>query len=200
MINNFEQINSLLEFPNNDIYYHLQIIRRKKDNPEETNRVIKSYFICHSQELRDKKLEIINLCHLFNARAYINLSPKSLKYTTLLQLKYLTDRIYNEDFKCIWRSWDSCAREIKGSPQRWVVDIDDISVKNEIKNFINSMVAKTLPMLAPINEPPRNLIIAEIPTKNGLHLITKPFNYIKFREKYPGIDVHKNSPTLLYCS
>ncbi|WP_265091158.1 hypothetical protein, partial [Acinetobacter baumannii] len=39
---------------------------------------------------------------------------------------------------------------------------------------------------------------AEIPTMNGCHLITKPFNLQKFKEKFPEIDVHKNNPTILY--
>ena len=41
-------------------------------------------------------------------------------------------------------------------------------------------------------------INATIPTKNGWHLITKPFNLQQFKEKYPDIDVQKNNPTLLY--
>ena len=47
MIDNFEFIKPFLKFPNDDIYYHLQILRRGKDHPElpAANRVIKSYFI-----------------------------------------------------------------------------------------------------------------------------------------------------------
>ena len=41
-------------------------------------------------------------------------------------------------------------------------------------------------------------IIATIPTKNGWHLITKPFNRKQFSDKYPEIDVQINNPTLLY--
>lgn len=37
-----------------------------------------------------------------------------------------------------------------------------------------------------------------IPTKNGYHIITKPFNLKQFKDKYPDIDVHKNNPTILY--
>jgi hypothetical protein len=35
--------------------------------------------------------------------------------------------------------------------------------------------------------------------KNGVHLITTPFNLQQFKEEYQDIDVHKNNPTLLYC-
>lgn len=203
MINNFEQIKTLLEFPNDDIYYHLQIIRRGKDNPEMTgaNRVIKPYFICSLEPLDKVEQEIKDLCKFFNARAYINLTPKSIEKTTLLQMKYLAERTYMGDFKKIWKSWNTCAGEIKGEKPRWVVDIDskDKFEILRIKRFINSLAAKILPMLDTIPPTNKELVLAEIPTKNGIHLITKPFNLQQFKEKYQDIDVHKNNPTILYC-
>ena len=203
MIDNFELIKSLLEFPNNDIYYHLQIIRRGKDHPElpAKNRMIKSYFICKLESLDYLKDEIKKLCEIFGARAYINLAPKSIERTTLLQFKYLSQRVYDGDYQKIWRSWDTCAGEVKGEKPRWVVDIDSKDKLEilRIKRFINSLSAKILPMLDTIPPTNRELVLTEIPTKNGIHLITKPFNLQQFKEKYPDIDVHKNNPTLLYC-
>lgn len=194
MIDNFELIEPLLEFPNEDIYYHLQIIQRKKDCPEigSNNRVIKSYFICKRESLEKTRQEIISLCELFNARAYINLTPKSLRKTTLLQLKYLSERLYMNDLKKIWKSWNSCAGEVKGEEARWVVDID---------LPLNPLdIASVLARIEPFHkERFGEKIIAKIPTKNGVHLITTPFNLQQFKEKYPNVDVHKNNPTLLYC-
>ena len=128
MIDNFELIKPFLEFPNDDIYYHLQILRRGKDHPDMSaaNRVIKSYFICSLESLGYVEEEIKKLCEFFGARAYINLAPKSIKKTTMLQLKYLAQRAYEGDFKKIWKAWNTCAGEIKGEEARWVVDIDDI--------------------------------------------------------------------------
>jgi hypothetical protein len=202
MIDNFKLIKSLLEFPNDDIYYHLQILRRGKDHPElpAANRVIKPYFICSLESLDYVEDEIKKLCEFFGARAYINLAPKSIKKTTMLQLKYLAQRAYEGDFKKIWKSWNTCAGEIKGEEPRWIVDIDskDESEILEIERFINSLSAKVLPMLDTIPPTNRELVLTEIPTKNGIHLITTPFNLQQFKEKYPDIDVHKNNPTLLY--
>lgn len=194
MIDNFELIKPLLTFPNDDIYYHLQILRRGKDHPElpAANRVIKAYFICSLESLDYVEQEIKDFCKLFEARAYINLAPKSLKKTTMLQLKYLAQRAYEGDFKKIWRSWNTCAGEIKGEEPTWVIDIDDPLEKMiywwDIKKYINEEC-----------EPIGDKTIAIIPTKNGNHLITTPFNLQQFKEKYPDIDVHKNNPTLLYC-
>ena len=49
-----------------------------------------------------------------------------------------------------------------------------------------------------LNKVYESKIYAYIPTKNGYHIITKPFNLKQFKDKYPDIDVHKNNPTILY--
>ena len=197
MIDNFKLIKSLLEFPNDDIYYHLQILRRGKDHPElsAANRVIKPYFICSLESLDYVEEEIKKLCEFFGARAYINLAPKSIKKTTMLQLKYLAQRAYEGDFKKIWKSWNTCAGEIKGEESRWVVDVDG-PTDGEISEFIEYQCE---PVIKTFDGKIKSKIIEYIPTKSGYHLITIPFNLQQFKEKYPDIDVHKNNPTLLYC-
>ena len=201
MIDNFKLIKPLLTFPNDDIYYHLQILRRGKDHPElpAANRVIKSYFIIDINDLDFYEQETKDLCKFFGARAYINLAPKSIKKTTMLQIKYLAERAYIGDFKKIWKSWNTCAGEIKGEESRWVVDIDaktydEIFYIPKISKEISDFIEKCEPNVKPLFK-----VIAEIPTKSGCHLITTPFNLQQFKEKYPDIDVHKNNPTLLYC-
>lgn len=199
MIDNFKLINSLLTFLNEDIYYHLQIIRRGKDHPNlpAANRVIKSYFIIDINDLDFYEQEIKDLCKFFGARAYINLAPKSIKKTTMLQIKYLAQRTYEGDFKKIWKSWNTCAGEIKGEEPRWIVDIDDNSNNYPIKDkvrHIKNFIEQCKPDVTPLFK-----VIEDIPTKNGYHLITTPFNLQQFRKEYPDIDVHKNNPTLLYC-
>jgi len=192
MIDNFELIKSLLEFPNDDIYYHLQILRRGKDHPElpAANRMIKAYFICSLEGLDYVEDEVKKLCEFFEARAYINLTPKSIKKTTMLQLKYLAQRAYEGDYKKIWKSWNTCAGEIKGEEPRWVVDIDSSNIKwNYIMDDIDTLEPYSM----------NTKYITNIPTKSGWHIITTPFNLQQFKEKYPDIDVHKNNPTLLYC-
>lgn len=193
MIDNFEQIKSLLEFPNDDIYYHLQIIRRGKDHPNlsSANRCIKSYFICKLESIDILEEEIKNLCKFFGARAYINLAPKSIRKTTMLQLKYLAERAYIGDYKKIWKSWNTCAGEIKGEEPRWIVDLDDVTdltTINLLKYFLTTL------------EPVGEKVKAVIQTKSGYHLITTSFNIKQFKSTPLGenIDVHKNNPTILY--
>lgn len=201
MVDNFELIKPLLEFPNDDIYYHLQILRRGKDHPElsAANRVIKAYFINQLESIDYLRDEIIGLCEYFGARAYINLTPKSIKKTTMLQLKYLAQRAYEGDFKKIWKSWNTCAGEINGEKPRWVVDIDEKKSEKELDiiwNYIDSLDPRIT--INGVKDITPSKFIAEIPTKSGYHLITDSFNLQQFKEKYPDIDVHKNNPTILY--
>lgn len=204
MIDNFELIKPLLKFPDADTYYHLQILRRGKDHPElpAANRMIKAYFICSLEELDAIEDEVKKLCEFFGARAYINLAPKSIKKTTMLQLKYLTERVYIGDFKKIWKSWNTCAGEIKGEEPRWIVDYDypypeSIHTDDDVW-ILEANIDSECEPVEKINGKYVSKIIAEIPTKNGVHLITKPFNLQQFKLIYPDIDVHKNNPTILY--
>ena len=205
MIDNFELIKPLLTFPNDYIYYHLQIIRRGKDHPElpSANRVIKSYFIIDINDLDFYEQEIKKLCKFFGARAYINLAPKSIKKTTMLQLKYLAERAYIGDYKKIWKSWNTCAGEIKGEEPRWVVDYDypypESGHTDDDVWILKANIDSECEPVKMVDGKYVSKIIAEIPTKNGVHLITKPFNIQQFKEIYPDVDVHRNNPTLLYC-
>lgn len=74
MVDNFDIILPLLEFPDDDTYYDLQIIRRGKDHRDmaNANRTIKSYYICKLESIVSLKDEIKTLCELFGARGHIS--------------------------------------------------------------------------------------------------------------------------------
>lgn len=191
MVDNFSLIEKILTFESEDEFYHLQILRRGKDHPElpSANRVIKAYYITSIEHLELLKNEIISQCRLFESRAYINLNPKSIKRTTLLEVSYLAQRVYNGDFKKPWKSWNHCASSVKGNIPRWLVDIDE---QKDLDNIMQ--IQKDINDLQPEVS---NKIIATIPTKTGKHLITSPFNICEFSKKY-NLTVYKNNPTILY--
>ena len=55
----------------NEIFFHLQVIRRGKDHPDlpSANRVIKTYYVQSKEHLNKIKDEVIQLCEMFKARA-----------------------------------------------------------------------------------------------------------------------------------
>lgn len=196
-VDNFEAFKKMMRFDNDDEFYFLQILIRKKDghtesgiNGNNSNRLIKFYTIHSIEELDEKKNEIITLCEAFNARAYIHPSRRNendiadevLKLTTNTYL----DRTLRHKMKAVY----SRACGIKEVDRIWVVDIDtkDIAEVEKYKSIINEC------------SPFGDKIINVLPTKNGYHIISRPFDLNAFKlNGGSNIDVHKNNPTLLYC-
>jgi hypothetical protein len=96
----------------------------------------------------------------------------------------------NGEYQFTRKSYDrACGNGHNDKNKKWILDIDgevDSSWIDEIKEFINNI------------EPEGNKILKELPTKNGLHLITSPFNLQAFKMEYPIIDVHKDNPINLF--
>jgi len=80
MINNIELIKPLLNYENKGDFYMLYVFKRKKDQPEgerdnhQSVRTIKTYCIESIDHLERRYDEIIQLCEMFKARAYIHIS------------------------------------------------------------------------------------------------------------------------------
>jgi hypothetical protein len=194
MIDNFEQIKTLLDFPSEDTFYFAQILLRKKDNPETSGnnnsaRLIKAYYIKSIEHLDKVKDEMILLANKYNARVCINLNKRSFERAAFHTLKKITDQILNKDYKSVRRAYNSACGEYSTGDKRWIVDIDD-------KKNTRFYVAEYIRDLEP--NPGESKVITYVETKSGWHIITKPFNISKFKEVYPEIDVHKNNPTILY--
>lgn len=193
MINNLEQIIPLLDFSDEDTFYHLQILKRKKEHPElgSNSMVVKTYYISSEKYLRDKMPEIIQLCDFHNARGSLNLNKRSFEKMAFHALRKIADQIMNKDFRSARKAYESVAGTYSNEEhKKWVVDIDvkDLNAVNFIRNDIKNM------------EPNRRTdkVMAILETRNGYHIISSPFNMEEFKKLHPQIDVHKDNPTILY--
>jgi hypothetical protein len=198
MTNNFDHIRNLLKFEK-DYFYFIQIIQRKKENPElgSNNRVIRSYNISSLEKFDKNKDEIITLCETFNARAYIHLNRRKWSKIALECLRHNAELIANEQYDGIKSSFETIIGRNNCEPREsktWIIDIDmnDYNVLNKIGTILNN--------IKPIEE---DKWIETIPTKNGFHMITRPFNRAEFT-KYMQLqgdvpDIHTDNPTILYA-
>lgn len=194
-INNFEFIKQLLTFDNDDEFYFVQIIQRKKDNPggihgsNNSNRLIKAYYITSLKQLNALESEMIGIADLFNARIGINLNKRSFYKTAFNTLQTIANQMHNKDFKSVRRAYNTaCGVHNASSDKLWILDVDEKGRKlNDMVNFIdrecqpNGAKFKTI-----------------IPSKQGCHVITSPFDLREFSVLYPDIEIHKNNPTNLY--
>ena len=154
--------------------------------------LISSYKVDITHPLSKYKDEVIDLCEKFRARAYINLSSKSKRATAVQMLNNIADCFRRNNFQYLNRIWNSAAGQVGAIDKKWVIDCD----------FDEKFAEEAIPPMAKfINEecmPMGNKIVAYVRTKNGAHLITRPFDLRKFRGTYPLINIHKNNPTVLY--
>lgn len=195
VIDNFKLIEDLINFDDSgDSFYYLQVIKRKKDeNVGKNNKVINSYYICSKEYLDEIKDEIITLCEAFNARAYFGLNRRSFKRIAFETLKEIGTLIYEERYKKIYKAYNSCAGSYSTGDKLWIVDIDD---SNNTEEFMDRIIEEIRKCDSGWEDP----IVTTVPTINGVHIITRPFNtnqLLPFSSKY-NIDIHKNNPTLLY--
>lgn len=195
MIDNFDKISELLSFESEDDFYFVQILQRKKDNPGNINgsnnssRLIKAYYITSVDKLMKLKDEMITFANHFNARVGINLNKRSFEKTAFNTLKKIADQMHNNNFKGVRSAYNTaCGLHNPSSDKKWILDVDDKGrASNEILLFIEREC-----------QPIGDKFITIIPSKNGYHLITKPFDVSKFSKHFPEIEVHKNNPTALF--
>ena len=196
MVNNFEQIKKLLKFDSEEEFYFVQILQRTKENPNlgKNNNLIRTYNVYSLEYLDKKKQEMITIATALNARIYIHLNRRNAKMLAFELLEDVAHQMKSNQFQTISHSYDSiCGKHHSEKDKSWVLDVDNEESKIEPLIY-ESNLHQFLATLEPIG----NKVLSYIPTKNGYHLITKPFNSQKFGEVYPEIVQHKNNPTVLF--
>lgn len=194
MIDNIDLIKPLMDFSEEGDFYMLYVFKRKKDQPEgerdnhQSVRTIKTYCIESIDHLDRRYPEIKELCEMFKARAYIHVQKQNHRDVSLNMMVALAERIRNGNTNQKGL-FDSVVGQIKTQEKRWIIDIDtkDAAELTSVSLWIETQC-----------RPEGSKIEALIPTKNGFHLITKRFDVIEFKKAYPGIDIQKKNPTLLY--
>lgn len=195
-VNNFEKIYSLLKFNSPEDFYLLEVMSRRKDNPEleKTRGIVKVYYIDSIDLLQSKEEEIKKLCKLFNARAYINLSVKNYERVAFKMIKKVSDCICENQYKVLTKAYQSECDKSKSDNPIWVIDVD---VEDEV--LLNKLITEIESCQSEYSIPTIDII----PTLNGYHVLTHPFN-VKELEPFlatsNGIEVKKDRPTLLYYS
>lgn len=193
-MNNFTKIKEILKFDDPDKFYFIQILKRRKDNPTMGKDMcnIDNFCVYSLHDFERYESRIIETCERNNARAYIRLNRRSDKKIALQMLARMAQMIASEQYN-IRKLYYSIAGEYHSEEDKtWIIDIDmkPFDDFDKIEKLINGL------------QPTGDKLIATIPTVNGFHMITRPFNLAEFR-KYMQLqggtpDIHKDNPTLLY--
>lgn len=197
MIDNFELIKSLLSLSKEDnIFFHCIIVQRGKDR--NLNTTINTYLIRSVDHLENLKDEIILLCEHYKARAYINVAKKNFEAVNKSMLSMLTNSVCLNNISDLnpVKTLGRCIGKVKSKVPKWIIDVDDISTKDSIMEWLDKYFRSIRP--TDVKSYTNFFLYAEIPTVNGVHLITLPFNLLEFSKVFPEVTVLKNNGTLLY--
>ena len=192
VVDNFDLIASLLpEKADEDPFWVIRIIGRKKDNPNlpKNSKFYKAYTVQSRDELIELKGKIIECAAKNFARAYFNPNARSWKKVAMATLKRIADYIAGGDYKSVQFAADRSLDEgaAPGRSKIWVIDLDEPKQEEVTKSILKRM---SVP------------VIAEVPTVSGKHLLVHPFNPNDLWELWhydaERPEIKKNNPTLLY--
>lgn len=193
IVDNWKYLRDKLNFSDSDKFYMIQLQQRKKDDTSfpANNRTVKTYFISSLEEYLSLENEIKKLSDESKSRVYVRLNRRSFEEVALEVNKDLAQILKDKNFQHLKNLVPSAAGKICSEHDKlWIVDVDADSIEE-----LNEKSAKIINYLM---SPEVNAFKYTVPTLNGVHVITKKFNSKTFSEVFPGVDIHKDNPTLLY--
>lgn len=196
VVDNFDLIKPILHFePSHKSIILVYLVSRKKDGNTKVNgsnrvRTIKSYYFQSIEYLEEKMGEIRTICSAFNCRAYICIQPKLMK-KVLFTLQRITmdgiEGMMSADNKIHLTGFlDSAVMKTTALAKYkyWVVDVDQ-----EEKDSIIEQIKQR-------RHGEGEVIKAVLPTVQGWHIITTPFDSRDF--EIENVEIKKSGLTLLY--
>lgn len=193
MIDNFDIIRSHLTFKSDFDRYIIHIIKRSKDDDgveygsNETNRLIKTFYIT-SLKYFDKKVPVIkDLCDSNKAMAYVLPQVRNKEDCLKELLKLVVDNLSNPTQKPDHLIRSAYCGYHGSRDKKWILDLDDdnmVEYKHKINfgGFLNSRKTWTADEVLKFVQDQ----LAEckksrddawmIPTRNGHCIVTSPFN------------------------
>jgi hypothetical protein len=217
VVDNFGLLRGLFGMPlEDDEFFFVQILTRPKDghkvSGDNKNRMIRFYCVKTPERLEELKPEIEMLCCMYNARAYIHPTPRSEKMVAASMLEDAVHEFTAGNYHMFRRLYSTaCGQTYVTGKKKFVVDLDRApsedgylweARQNVTRKIINSCRGKAIFPKNPTGEDTDKVYMV-VPTKNGVHLITTPFDVGQMEQRlkingWVTPEVHKNNPTLLY--
>ena len=201
MTNNFNFILPMLDFSQEGTFYYIQLMRRKKDNPDAKSvKVIKDMYVDNLEYLQEREESIIEMCDFFNARAYIRMNRRSYQDVSYQLNVDLAKSLQSNQYKHVSRLFSKACGRTHVEPNKiWVIDMDfeDFPDMGSFERGVSGIKNTITSLQSEITDKDYK-ILGDVPTPNGLHILTNPFNTKKFTERIPDVDIHKDNPTILY--
>lgn len=189
-LDNREKVRNLLRF-GKDTYYYLQILQRKKENPELALSEIKRWrlFITSPSVLDRADSYIEFLCKNLNARAYISVVPRNLEKYCKETAKEYINHLCTDEYSQVFRIGDRVALSDKTVKWRGVIPCSRTLLDFDMKSLEKEDARRFL------EEEGKIKVEEIIPTKNGFHVICENHNT---KTKFPDAETRSNGDVTVY--
>lgn len=186
MKENFDILKEFMDFSDPGKFYLALVVRRKKDNPDmdRSEQIIKNYMVPSLEKLEYVREEMETLCRVFNARVYLYINRRSFKNTQKAMAKVLIDQICAESVGNLNHLFDSCAAAHGCGDRYWIIDVDMPAMPEvcssdsymRLEGEIKMKLYDELEKLNPKTPDGESRIRLVVPSKNGFHMVTRPFD------------------------
>lgn len=205
-VDNFDRVAKLLpESADSDRFYFLQVIRRRKENPElpTNSSLVFSKCISSASDLLERKDMIIRVCDALQARACLRLNQRSYRKVAFDAALKLLDHVKSGNTPAAKHAFESTVGEHNDADEKlWVLDVDGAVVEDDyVVDFLTASIARQRP------NPEEDKVVALIPSKTGFHIISKPFDVKSFAPlvtllrtqcREVEVSIQKDNPTNVY--
>jgi len=188
LIDNWTKIKDLLMFPDDNILYMFQVIKRRKDNPEmKSGTKVLDCIITADWEDEDLHTRLKRRVEIDNARVYFKLNHIEAHTVALRTMAKIANMIADGQYN-INRCYESVCSEFRTGEVFWFADIDT-------KNVNLEALTKHLEIIQA--DAKRTPVVKILETPNGYHAVTRSFDPRKFTFPF---EIKKNDPTILYAN
>ena len=195
-IDNFDILMKHMDFIDVNDRYIVHVMRRPKDckalanqlGASEAQRLIRTYYIDNLDYLKAKIPAIKELCRSCNARAYLIAAPKD-NFDCLMNLgQKILETIRNKNYsvKPEHLLRQAYCENHKSRKKQWIIDLDNDEMHGWTKDEVIALIKAIIHEDCKHGEEEAEKIcneIYDVPTRNGFHIITPPFNLQKALKK-----------------
>lgn len=219
-VNNTDRIQQYLntiDFQKNN-YCQMMVIRRKKDaGNEQVSQHVKTIkcYIVNKENFQQVTEEALQIARTFNARVYINPSPKDLKDVNYhLAYEFMNEQYFG-NFSNPYAKLNSVFAQVPGKSETRILMFD---VDSNAHFSVPTLVAMIREVIEnhKLRHNEQKIEVTCIPSVSGKHILCRGFNTKKFDEimtckgftvadgkyQYKGdtvFELKKNSCTLVYA-
>lgn len=193
MVDNFELVNDIFTFNTaNLMFFHCQIVQKRKQHPElNDDRIMCFYLITSREMLQELREEIIWKCNHYRATALINPAPKDFSTLQLEVLRKTACNTANHNTVNIMRLIGRCAAKIKSRTRIYQVDVPDNSMTEVMLEWFDEYFK--LDKDLPFGDTRETLYLKSMfPTPEGQTLVTVPFEKEAFKKVFPEVEISTN--------